>query len=176
MVGLHLANTKTTSPSEFLETAVSNSNRTVLNDASDSYMRKINIMKDSGGPNATMNLAARNLDQMGYTKSHSFIMNSPKMLAKMMNQMQVSISLSGISTIYSTDNVDKKKMYTDSLICLAPPAKIKLASKISDVMKLTKKNCLLLLVSHNTLVVDNKYNKKCMASMLSDKIWCSLLD
>ena len=124
-----------------------------------------------------MNLAARNLDQMGYIKSHSFITNSPKMLAKMMNQMQVSISLSGISTIYSTNNVDKKKMYTNSLIFLAPSAKNKLASKISDVMKLTKKEmCLLLLVSHNTLVEDNKYNKKCMASMLSEKIRCSLLD
>ena len=48
-------------------------------------------------------------------------------------------SLAEICNIESITTVDKKKKYTDSLILLAPYAKIKLASKSGDVMKLTKK-------------------------------------
>ena len=108
---------------------------------------------------------------MGYINSHSRIVNTPEILAKMTNQMQMSKSLAEIRTIETTVTVDKKKIYTDSLILLAPSAKIKLASNSGDVMKLTKKEmCSLLLASYNTLIEDNKYNKQRLAGMLSEKI------
>jgi hypothetical protein len=171
MVAVRLINTKATSPSEYLDVVVSTSNRTVLKDAAEASMSKRNIMKDAGGANATMKLAARKLDQMGYIKLHSGIVNTPKMLAKMTNQMQMSKLLAEIRTIETTATVDKKKIYTDSLILLAPSAKIKLASNSGDVMKLTKKEmCSLLLESYNTLIEDSKFNKPRLASMLSEKI------
>ena len=67
-------------------------------------------------------------------------------------------------------------MYTDSLIFLAPSAKIKLALNSGDMIKLTKKEmCLLLLVSHNTPIEDNEYNKQFIDRIFSDNIQYSLV-
>ena len=67
--------------------------------------------------------------------------------------------------------MDKKKIYTDSMILLAPSTKIKLASKSGAVMKLNKKEmCFLPLASYNKFIEENKYNKQRMAGMLSEKI------
>ena len=171
MVGVHHKNNKTTSPSKYLDIALITSNRTFLKDAAGSYMSKRKPMKDDGGPNGTMKLVAINMYQMGCIKPQSGIMNSPKMLAKMTNQMKISSLLAKIRTIEATYNVNKRKIYTDSMILLNPSTKIKLVSKSDDVMKITKKEmCLLLLVSHNASIEYNKYNKQHMASMLSEKI------
>ena len=89
-----------------------------------------------------MKFAVRNLDQMGYIKSHSGIVKSSKRLVKMRNQIHMSRSLAEIRTIETNDTVDKKNIYTDSLIFLAPSTKIKLASKSGDMMKLTREKCL----------------------------------
>ena len=64
MVGLLLKNTKATSPSKFLEVLVSTSNRVVLKDAAEAFMRKLKIIRDAGSLNATMKIAAINIDQM----------------------------------------------------------------------------------------------------------------
>ena len=88
-----------------------------------------------------MKFAVRKLDQMGYIKSHSGIVNLSKRLVKMRNQIHMSRSLAEISTIEKNATVDKKNIYTDSLIFLAPSTKIKLASKSGDMMKLTGGKC-----------------------------------
>ena len=57
-------------------------------------------------------------------------------------------SLAETRAIETNVTVDKKNIYTDSMILLAPSSKIKLASNSSDVMKLTKKQmCSLILAS-----------------------------
>ena len=64
----------------------------------------------------------------------------------------------------------KKKIYTNTLIFLSLSDKIKLASKNGDVMNIYKKMGLILLVSYNTFIKDNKHNKKRMAGTLSENI------
>ena len=66
--------------------------------------------------------------------------------------------------------MDKKKIYTESMIFLAPSAKIKLAPKSGDVMSLQKQMCFIFLSSYNKFIEYNKYNKEHMAGMLSEKI------
>ena len=118
MVRVCLTNTPTTSPSEFLDIALITSNITVIKNVKGANISKQNIMKDAGGPNATMKLVGRKLDQMGYIKLDSGILKSPRMLAEMENQMHMSRSLAEIRTIKATSTVYKKKNYTDSLIFL----------------------------------------------------------
>ena len=101
-------------------------------------MIRRNIMKDSGGTNSMMKLAAINLDHMGYIKSDLGIVNSPNNLSNMTNQMNILRSLAEIRTIEVTATVDRNKFYSDSLILLAPSEKIKLASKSDNMMKLYK--------------------------------------
>ena len=100
-------------------------------------MIRRNIMKDSGGTNSMMKLAAINLDHMGYIKSDLGIVNSPNNLENMTNQMNILRSLAEIRTIEVTATVDMKKIYTDSLILLAPSAKSKLESKSYEIMNLS---------------------------------------
>ena len=59
------------------------------------------------------------------------------MLVNMTNQIQMLRSLAGIHTIEVTATVDMKKIYTDSLILLAPSAKSKLESKSYEIMNLS---------------------------------------
>ena len=91
---MNLTNTKATSPSKFLDVVVSTSNRSVIKDAADASMNKLRITRDGGGLNSTMKLADRELDQMGYIKSHSSIVNLSKRLAKMRNQMNMMFTFS----------------------------------------------------------------------------------
>ena len=139
MVGVGLKNTTVTLPSKFLDVLVITSNRAVLKYAAESFMIKRNIIRNSFGLNATMKLAAINMDKMGYIKSHSGIVNLSKRLMKMRNQMQMLRSFSEMYYIETNVTVDKKYFYTDSLIFIAPSVRIKMSSKSGDVMNLTKK-------------------------------------
>ena len=139
MVGVCLTNTKATSPSKFLDVVVITSNIAVLKDAAEASTIKRKFMRDSGGLNETMKLAARNLDQMGYIKSHSGIVNSSKRLVNTRNQMYMPRSLDEIRAIETNDTVDKKKIYTESTIIIAPSANIQLISRSGDVMNIYKK-------------------------------------
>ena len=87
-------------------------------------MIRRNIMKDSGGTNSMMKLAAINLDHMGYINSDLGIVNSPNNLANMTNQMKILRPLAEIRTIELTATVDRNKFYSDSLILLAPSEKL----------------------------------------------------
>ena len=49
MVGVRLTNTKSTSPSKFLDVVVNTSNRAVLKDAAEASVSKRKIMRDAGG-------------------------------------------------------------------------------------------------------------------------------
>ena len=139
MVGVGLKNTTVTLPSKFLDVLVITYNRAVLKYAAESFMIKRNIIRNSFGLNATMKLAAINMDKMGYIKSHSGIVNLSKRLMKMRNQMQMLRSFSEMYYIETNVTVDKKYFYTDSLIFIAPSVRIKMSSKSGDVMNLTKK-------------------------------------
>ena len=139
MVGVGLKNTTVTLPSKFLDVLVITYNRAVLKYAAELFMIKRNIIRNYVGLNATMKLAAINMDKMGYIKSHSGIVNLSKRLMKMRNQMQMLRSFSEMYYIETNVTVDKKYFYTDSLIFIVPYVRIKMSSKSGDVMNLTKK-------------------------------------
>ena len=75
IVVVYLTNDKTILPSKFLDISVSTSNRNIRKDRADTYTIKWKIIKDDGGPNTVMELAARKLDHTVYIKLHLGIVN-----------------------------------------------------------------------------------------------------
>jgi hypothetical protein len=84
-------------PSSYLEIVIKPSNIEVLKymNASDLYKRA--IMKDCDGNGATLNLAARKLNQTGCVQCHCGLVNTEVQVRKLKNALQISQSIATIT-------------------------------------------------------------------------------
>ena len=92
------------------------------------HLSKNDIMRDAGGNGANIKVAARNLDIMGFFKSHSGLINSEDAVARNTNQAMLTKSFSAIQKA-KEDTAQKKKLTADSSLWeMVPAAKINIAA------------------------------------------------
>jgi hypothetical protein len=123
-------------------------------------LTKREIMKYAGGHGATIKMAARKLDQLGYIKAHSGVANDSARLKKLRNQLQLANSLASIER---SEAAIAKKKKTDSFaerLAMAPTAVVKLAEKGGQVTRLTKKDISSLLFVYFSVDMDEVKHKK----------------
>jgi hypothetical protein len=89
-------------------------------------------MKDAGGEGASIRLAQRKLDNLGYIKAHSGLANDPKRLSRLQNQLDLAASLADISRIQEVIDQQKKKTERHDLLVLVPAAIAKFNKKGRD--------------------------------------------
>ena len=127
---------------------MSASARTVLNPTT-ADLTKRNLMVTPSGEGAKLKLAKIRVDNLGYVKSHSGIMNDPVQLAALHNQLHLARSFASISEHEKCEAQKKKGGAKHELLNLAQIAKQNLANKSGDVSKITKKYiCSLLLACY----------------------------
>jgi hypothetical protein len=66
------------------------------------------IMQDCAGNGATLNLAVRKLNAMGYVHHHCGLVNTDDKVRKLKNALQLSQSMATISNQQTSDTVQKK--------------------------------------------------------------------
>ena len=123
-------------------------------------LTKREIMKYAGGHGATIKMAARKLDQLGYVKAYSCVANDSARLEKLTNQLQLANSL---AVIERSDAAIAKKKKTDSFaerLAMAPMAVVKLAEKGGLAISLTKKEISALLFVHFSVDMEEAKHKK----------------
>ena len=133
-------------------------------------LNKREIMRYAGGTGASMKMAARKLDQFGYIKSYSGLANDPARLSKLANQLMLAKSVASIAEEEKRQARQKKTTATTELFALAPEAKKKLANKLGDVNKLTKKEISALLLVCYLIEEDEKRKKGALVAILNNSI------
>ena len=86
---------KDDAPSAHFDVTITSPQRDMLK-ATSLELNKQEIMKYAGGHGATIKMAARKLDQLGYIKAHSGVANDSARLKKLRNQLQLANSLASI--------------------------------------------------------------------------------
>ena len=122
-----------------LDVKVSDGNGDVMAAASVWNLSKRDIMRDSGGNGANINLAARKLDMMGFFKLHSGLINSADAVVRKTNQFMLAKSVAAIQKSEADTARKKKSTAESSLWEMVPAAKIKLATQDNDAKNPTKK-------------------------------------
>jgi hypothetical protein len=97
-----------------------------------SELNKREIMKYVDGHGATIKMAARELDQLGYVKAHSGVANNSAQLEKLRSQLQLENSLAAIEwSDTPTANKKKKTKSFAERIAMAPMAVVVNSNGIS---------------------------------------------
>jgi hypothetical protein len=127
-------------PSEFLDCSINYSlGQTMIFNPSEMDVTARVLMQAAGGSGATMKLATRRLDNVGYIKAHSGLANDPLRLERMNNCNTLAASMAEITRITAACEDKKKKGERANLIACVPGAITKLKLNQMDAMKLTKK-------------------------------------
>jgi hypothetical protein len=69
------------------------------------------LMKDAGGEGATIHLAQRKLDNLGYIKAHSGLANNDRRLKRLKNEAEMAASMAEIAVVQAAE--EKKKKTTE---------------------------------------------------------------
>jgi hypothetical protein len=113
-------------------------------------------MQDCTGNGATLNLAAQNLNHMGYILHHCGIINT--------------LSMATISNELSKDAAQKKIELQAMYHVIAPSALNKLTAKDGNPTKITKKEILSILFSVFIILEEEKNKKEILVAILMKQI------
>jgi hypothetical protein len=141
------------SPARYPDIAISKTNREVLKSASGELIARKNavakreLMHDDGGDAATQRFARRKLDSWGHVKSRSGIVNDTARMDRVESGQQLAALLADTNHREQMATKHKKKAKASDHLILFARAKMKLAVKDGDVLKLRVKEILALLFS-----------------------------
>ena len=104
------------------------------------------LMRDAGGDGATIRMAQRKLDNLGYIKAHSGLANDDRRMKRLQNAAELAASMAEIAVVQATAEKNKKTTERHDLLKLVPDAIVKFNEKGRDVSKLTKNEITALLM------------------------------
>jgi hypothetical protein len=156
-------------PTAYLDVAMLPGNLEILQFKTAPDLTNRSIMGDCAGNGATMNLAARKLNQTGYIQCHCGLVNTEEKVRRLQNQLQLSDSITIINKEHDNDNESGqnriKVQSTYSEVALVAIRKLK--SKNGDATKLTKKEILAILFFVFHTLEDDKKKKDVLVAVLS---------
>jgi hypothetical protein len=116
-------------------------------------------MKDCAWNGATLNLAARKLNQTGYVQRHCGLVNTEVKVRKLKNALQISQSMATITNGQCSDRAQQRVEKQLEYRTLAPVALEKLKGKNGELNKITKNEILSIMYFYFLILGNDKKNK-----------------
>jgi hypothetical protein len=117
------------------------------------------IMKDCAGNGATLNLAARKLNQTGHMQHHCGLVNTEVKVRKLKNALQISQSIAKITNGQSSDRAQQRVEKQLEYRTLAPVALKKLKGNNGELKNITKNEILSIMYFYFLILGNDKKNK-----------------
>jgi hypothetical protein len=146
-------------PNSYLDIEIKPSNIKVLNYMTAPDLSKRAIMKDCAGNGATINLAARKMNQTGYVQRHCGLVNMEVKVRKLKNALQLSQSMATITNGQCSERDQQRVEKQLEYRTLAPVALEKLKGKNGDLNKITKNEILSIMYLYFLILGNDKKNK-----------------
>jgi hypothetical protein len=153
-------------PNSYLDIAIKPSNIEVLKYMTAPYLSKRSIMKDCDGNGATLNLAARKLNQTGYMQRHCGLVNTDVKVRKLKKALQLSQSMATITNGQCSERAQQRVEKQLENRTLAPVALEKLKGKNGELSKITKNEILSIMYFYFLILGNNKKNKPLVLAAL----------
>jgi hypothetical protein len=146
-------------PNSYLDIAIKPSNIEVLKYMTAPDLSKRAIMKDCAGNGATLNLAARKLNQTGYVQRHCGLVNTEVKVRNLKNALQLSQSMATITSGQCSERAQQRVEKQIEYHTLAPVALENLKGKNGELNKITKNEILSSMYFYFLILGNDKKNK-----------------
>jgi hypothetical protein len=171
-------------PNSYMDIAIKPSNIEVLKYMTAPYLSRRAIMKYCAGNGATLNLAARKLNQTGYMQRHCGLVNTEVKVRKLKNALQLSQSMATITNGQCSERAQQRVENQLEYRTLAPVALEKLKGKNGELNKITKNEILSIMYFYFLVLGNNKKNKPLVLAVFMHcylkapekipfRVWCT---
>jgi hypothetical protein len=110
-------------------------------------LQKCSIVRYAHGNGFKVEIATRNLNNIGYAKSYGGMQNDPERLRRLINRVEFTQSLATIAVLEQKDVARANTALVGELQEMAPASKIRFSGKNNNVSKLVKKESVSLLLT-----------------------------
>jgi hypothetical protein len=117
------------------------------------------ITTECAGNGATLNLAARKLNQTGYVQRHCGLISTEMKVRKLKNTLQLSQSMATLTKGQSSERSQQRVENQREYRILAPVALEKLKGKNGELNKITRNEILSIIYFFFLILGNNKNNK-----------------